>query len=67
VTSKNWRGSVFRSEEMSQRTRARNRTEVTKAGWGKDKGRAEDRGEDEGADRGEGVRLSNIYSSKMNE
>jgi hypothetical protein len=39
---------------------------VTKAGWGEDKGRAEDRGEDDGADSGEGIRLSNIYSSKMN-
>jgi hypothetical protein len=39
---------------------------VTKAGQGEDKDRVEDSGEDRDKDRGEGIKASNIYSSKMN-
>jgi hypothetical protein len=39
---------------------------VTEAGQGRDRDRAKDSGEDGDEDGGEDVRVSNIYSSKMN-
>jgi hypothetical protein len=55
VTSNNRRRSVFRSKRWARGWEQRNRTEVTRARRGEDKGRVGDSGENEDKDRGENV------------